>query len=369
MSKSISDIILLEDTILQQYGIFNQHESEKEEWIKDSFDGGKLYYELHDKIINKRDIVRYTDICNNIEINIIKFIAETITTDEYEVFNEVLYYFSTLKEHKHSKDAQMKTKLGKLTKNIMMDKVSNLSNIYSIPIDTFVILKYNLNATFASNNKNDEIDLLLDQYKECLELLKQAKKYVDTKTKYLTLRVEMYNNGNTAKYDEFMYAKKQYGKHINKNWSNLKLEEKHERFESYVTSRFVAKSAEFIDRLCQFIKDEYKNSIKYNNIKWNKQLGIVYHINNIIIDDTDSISVKTISKPTLIKSKTCLAMPTMNEEILYYILFINISIDNCIQKIQDRLKITKLTYIEKKKIAKVYNDMYEIIKQHEYIEE
>jgi hypothetical protein len=354
--QQITDFILLEDNILQKYGLFC-NDINKEEWLVTRCDKGQLYYQLYDRIVNKCKLALYTDRATELETDFTDLVRKSVEDSDSDTFNECIQYFS--------RSGDYKTKLAKLTRNIYIDKIVSLTNKYSIPIDYFYVLKFGIKIVFKTQYNESE---LLLEYKDVLDLIRQEKKYIDTKTKYLNSCMSKYNDGDTESYLKFIRSNTRLDeKFIDKNWSNLSQEDRIDRFNGYVLYRFPSKSSDFTTRLTEFIKEKYKcKEVKYNNIKWNKKQGRLTDITNLVINlETDEFWLSCEDKK-FTKQKLELDESEINEEILYYCIYKNKSIEDCIQYMQFKLNIKKMSSIDKKYITKTFAEISEIIIENPY---
>ncbi len=379
----ITDSLFFDEKILEKYGLFVG--DNKEEWLNSTIDNGELYYALENKLMKRSDIINVTKDIKNSEAWIIGFLKELLTEEDYLTLSEIIYYFN-------QDNSSRKTKIGKLSFNMMMGKAVTLSNKYNKGIDMFIYYKFNLKRStiLTISIVNSNFNTKLNEYKDLNAKLRSCNKFIENRIAYLDGQMKKYNSGTTNEFEKFIYNTKQDGKFIGSNWSTLKKEDKKERFESWVYSRYPYKPVEFTDKLIKFILDSYEQkTLKYNNIKWNKNKGIIYDIKNLQLEKEDSgesrnsdkckkvsditnsfsdFNITKAPKQIVFDSKIITQLDKVNEEVLYCLL-IYMQLDECLIHLQNVFHVEKFTNIEKKKITSIYNDMDKIIKNNEYEED
>ena len=361
--NKIVDIILLEESILEKYGLFYLHESKKHDWLESSDDKGEKYYKLYDKIIHEKDVKFIKAKLKDAEVWFEDIITSTITDPEdKKIYDESYTYFENAEP--------AKTKLAKLTRNLNTSKLDALSNKYSLALNTYVYIKFGVKVPYKFVKKcESQFDVMFIEYKELSEKYKNACKYVSTKRKYLSDKLECFNNGS-LNLDKFKYNTKQITEFKNSKWSELREPDRIERLGSYINSIYPDRDNEFITRINEQVVDLYKKKIlKFNNIKWSRKHGYIRDITNLDIDHEFNVSIDAPIKKITIRHNTVqMFKERANEEILYYILTCNKSIDQCIYKIQHLLKIHKISHVDRKKLARIYNEFARVISENPFSE-
>mgnify|MGYP001559574232 CR=1 FL=1 len=157
------------------------------------------------------------------------------------------------------------------------------------------------------------------------------------------------------------------------------------------------KKEEVDDILSKTITLILENQIKYKNIKWNLQMGYIEKINNLKYNDTkkefyleETIEKEksTNCKPRSSSIKTIFTLVNeeiINEEILLFVInFIQsaVTLDNCtnskktdsftlthlkedcLEHIKSKLKVKRLSILDKTELIKRFDQVYHIIKNN-----
>jgi hypothetical protein len=351
---TITDFLLLEDAILEKYGLYMDSEDNKEEWLKSQVDSGELYYTLYEKVIDKKLINESLQLTEHLSVYLIDYIQTRLSPEDYLRFTSAVKYFE--------KGEPLKSKISKLTREMNVRDIEDLSSTYKIPINTFVYTKFSIKTPHKEmyTETKHELDDKLVKYKLHVSKLKDAKRFVENKTKYLVNEMEKYNSEvNLEKYTKYKRTIKKDSKYKGMNWSKLAVNDKHEVIIEYITNKYPERSKE----ISQFVIDAYNSkSIEYRSIKWVKEHGYIRDITGILIDpDTFECSVKKEDKQkTFIEANPGI----VNEEMLYQVLAYNHSIENCISKLQNVFSIQKVSFSNSKKLTLLYNDIKNVIEDN-----
>lgn len=357
----VSDFILLEDSILERYGLYTDIDTNKTDWLKSQDDSGELYNNLRAKIIDNRDIKDSQNLVNALETEIFKYIENELNKDDYEVFLGIVKYFE--------KGDALKSKISKLTRGMNVHSIENLSISYKIPLSTFIYTKFNIKMPHKEMyiKIKHSLDVILLEYKKAIDKLRDAKKYTENKTKFLSKEMENYNNGiNLEKYDKFKRTRRSSSKYKGMNWSKLNTDEKIEVINEYISTKW--SDTRYQSIVSEFVINEYNaKNIEYRNIKWVKEYGYICNITGFLVDpETFECSLSRVQKQ--IKHDTIFNTNPgiINEELLYYIIVHEYSIEYCITKLQATFNIQKVPFSVIKKLTLLYNDMKKVISDNLY---
>lgn len=391
------------------------------EWLSSQKDNGELYYNLYDKLINKKELVLANNDKLNLENKMDKFIEDILTEDQYKLWNKCLNFIDKYVE------SNIKTKRLKESFKVFIHDLSILYSEVSINFHKYLALKYNCQIDVnllelkynSDNNKNYnkksnknfvlscEFDDLIIEYENVIEMVKVKEKYIKNTLKNLKQDLCLYLtsnnkdiNGNISNMKSNKQTYVQVGKYF-KRWILLTQEERLERFHSYalyyVQAFLIDK--DIIDQsqrddtvaiLSELLKSAFvSKKMIYRDIKWNTTKGIIELVkilhydkdsSGFILKYTKQIMEKLEGETNNIKKKLSFrtiitkdSEKIINEDLLYFIV-------NCIEngvqditkqdketfaeKIKLKLKIKRLTVNDKVKIFEKYDEIFNIVKNN-----
>lgn len=293
---------------------------------------------------------------------------------------------------------------------------------YKIPlVVNDIVSERSINSDKIYYIISERFNNLLESYKQYLEELQSENKYITNTIRNLNNDIYEYlKNDKNIKDNNIKKLKYiQQGKYF-KKWSSLSSDDKLDRLysygEYYIRTNVLKKETEFKDteerqtnsdnlnendvdnKIDVFLnncntfmkKCLYENLITYKDIKWNINKGIIENIKtleyditknefNLIgnkmdnkIDNTDTSdkkrSIKKISQKSIITKNT---ETMLNEQILMYIVK-NIKVncdkemekenkDKCLEMIKNKLKVKKLSNVDKSKILEKYDEIFKVV--------
>lgn len=370
----------------------------RQNWLLNQNDKGKLYYDLYDKLVNKKIYNNYININNRLEEYFNNCHVNFLNKIQYNTFQEIQ---ESIKEYKSS---SIKTKQLKDKFNVIINILSILTKETGYKINEYLSTYYNLIIPINlikdhTNSNNDESSLkLIKIYEDNLYEYKLNKDNITISLKYV---VNTTNNLTNIFYD-YLYTQsiiiksiKHEGKYF-KKWTELLEEEKLDRYCSYATY-FVEKfliepdliknneSNSIIESLKILLNDNHNNkTLKYKNIKWNINRGIIENIQSLkyddikkefyfIIEKLKKENTETIKKPSSIKTIFNKDIEEiMNEELVKFMIIckkqdklkdknikeLKLSF---LEKIKLKLKLKRLSISDRAQINKKFDEIYNIV--------
>ena len=316
--------------------VYNQ----RSEWLKTQHDNGKIYFDILDDLLNKKELVELQNEKSALENELLEFIKENLNTSDYDLYTQSDIFIKEFSE------TQIKSKR---LKERLRQVIHYLSVLYAetgFEIHTYLSIKYDeqidVNA-IESTRKNENSDtqqkmqrLILSE--KFIELLSHYKLKIDSvqlKQKYITntlknLKLQLYNFLTTE--TEYTSTKnvQQIGKYF-KRWITLTKDEQFERFESfchyYVTKNNLEET--MISKLYELLKESFlTKKMVYRDYTWNTTKGIIENVkilhydkeqNDFVLKYTkkDKTTLKKASNKTVLSGENI--EKTINEELLYFI--------------------------------------------------
>lgn len=378
---------------------------DRKNWLHDTFDKGKLYFDLYNKLINKETLRVLLSNKEGIE-KYFNEIHSTLNNEDKKSLEKVYEY---IKEYK---SANVKTKKLKEKFKVIINNISVIVENNDVKINEFLSLNYDINIPINTicnveskeNVKKTIVNLGISRlYDEYLDDYLKVKNDIDTANKFI---LNKFNNLNQELYD-YLYKKstdkkyvKQLGKYF-KKWSELSDEEKFDRFESYAEyfpRKYLLEPGVITDELqISNLVDELKilittdgiERIKYKNLKWNINSGIIENINCIKYDDTTSKFFLTIEKE-IIKSTSTIKKASsirtvlnkdvnkiINEELMKHLIVakkqkklneenIKDLKDTFLEKIKEKLRLKRIILNDRSEINKKFDEIYNLIVYSNY---
>ena len=395
----------------------------RKDWLNNTMDNGKIYYDLYDTIIKKTEITELKESYLNTQIYCDNVIDDTLNTLQKKLYKESLEY---LNQYTNS---TIKTKKIKELFKILINNVSSLVIETQLNIHLYLSLRYKCDIPINNLNSNEKINIeniflcesfneKVNTYKELIELITLKERFVINTTKNLKLELYEYLN-NTP-----IQIIKQIGKYNDKKWCELTIDEKNDRFESF-SNYFVQSyliSTNLLDisqkhntienlynillqshtplkikkqkKLQESVQESVQEQIKLKSkdIRWNIKAGIITKIISLQWDDkckklfiqSDVLPVQETDAENTeikIKSKKISSIKTIlnkqneeiiNEEIIKYILLKiknnkneELNLDTLktafIDVLKIKLKLKRITNNDKTLIYKKFDEIYMVI--------
>ena len=363
---------------------------DRELWLSNQNDKGKVYYDLYDKVINKLDYNKYIDINNSLEEYFTQLHKEILNESQYKTLGTII---SNIEEYiSHT----VKTKKLKDKFNIIINNFSNLTKEIGYKLNEYFSTYYNIVIPINDYKLLGEGNLnLIKIYEDKLYDYKLNKDEITNSLKYITNTT----NNLTLEFYEYLYIYnikkcelKQEGKYF-KNWSLLLDEEKLDRFHSF--SEYLIKknenatetenATEKIDSLKKIFNDNYKN-IKFKNIKWNVQLGIIQQISCLKFNEINQCYVICIENKTETTKKISSIKsifnkhnePIINEELLMFLITAKkndkLNDENIkelqvsfLEKIKIKLQLKRIGVNDKIQLNLTFDSIYNIVYNNQCI--
>jgi hypothetical protein len=324
-SKLFPSYLFLDETLLKSYSIcpFIQLENDttfeekRRDWLSNQHDSGQIYYDLYNRLYNKCELQELEIIKTSIETFFENVVIANLDEKYKQLFNDSV---TLLGEYFKS---AVKTKKMKEKYKIV---VNNLSLIY---LETGIELNKYLSEKFSTlipiNNLEGHVNIntssqeaLINIFNDKLEEYIKTKDFIQQKTKYINntvsnLKQNLYqfvlnkqrgvkqnlftNVLELRQYGKYTYTDKETGKQEYKKWSELKIDEINERFDSFVkyyvhnyllitTLIDETQKERLTSELYKLLTDDFANKkLKFKNIKWNNKMGFIEKITNLKFDD------------------------------------------------------------------------------------
>lgn len=379
--------------------------SYRKKWLSEQEDQGKIYFDLYEKLIEKKDLRLLELHLVDIEKQFSKIVNYVLSDSQKELYNTSCEY---IEEYIN---APVKTKRIKEKFKVITNNLSILYNETTIPLYLYLCEKYNLiirvnNINSNSTPKIDKLSYYLQEFQNLLENYKETNKKIQSTTKFIQNTINnlrfnqnhfiqhnklptnlMYNNINTN-------TIKQKGNYF-KKWSKLNEEERSDRFLSfssyYVDKKLIMSQLidnnqreELILSLHTKLINWYEQKLlRYKYIKWNIQSGVIENISNMNYNTTskefeftgtleNKKSSEIKKKPVTTKSIfTSENEKIVNDEILIFILKEkqnNSEISDTDNKkeelfeiIKNKLKLKRILSKDKEYLNSKFDEIYNII--------
>jgi hypothetical protein len=398
-SIDIPGFLFFNNEIIKTYGlcpfikIIPGFEDLRKEWLKNTTDEGKKYYDLYNIVINEFEYNSCIQKKTELE-HFFEKLQDNMLTDSHKTLLS-----SSLEHLTDYLNCPVKTKKIKDKFKIIINNISILVIETGLLINEYWSLKYDnyipINTLKDVLIHDKTLLFLTDNYKEKLEEYKKVKENIIQTRKYITnvkqhLKQELYEYLTNSK----PTIEKQESKYANKKWSQLNLEEKHDRFESFskfYVDRFLVSSGlilseqklDTIDKLYILLKE---SNIKFKDLKWNIKGGIIEKINKLKWDDTTkSLSmIKDVVKPNdeklfpkrISSVKTIFNQESekvINEEIVKFIIAklggkcivdSKESKELLLENLKIKLRLKRITVNDKLQVYKKFDDIYTVISEN-----
>jgi hypothetical protein len=409
-NTNVPAYILFSKEIIEKYSYcpyleLNSEDNEsilikRKEWIDSQSDSGEMYYNLYNKIVNESEYIAFKTRFNNLSELIENDFTRLLNDDQKKVYLDIEQYLIEYTS------IQVKTKKLKDIFKIIINNVSNLVISTTVPIHTYLSLKYDsieipINNIRKNNITNEKsysqlFNLITDKINELIHL----KESIRNSHKWL-INVKMQLKENLINYLINIKDKYKYNGKYFKKWSQLTNDEKIERLiafsEYYVYSKLIQGNLIQLDELDEtkitlqelLLNAFNSNLLKYKYIKWNVLTGVIDNINQLkyVSVTPDSINKKNFKLELDIKieideikngNKKCSSIKTImtknnekiiNEEIIIFILKNNETqltelSNNFCEYIKLKLKLKRITLNDKTKIITRFNEIYTVIQNN-----
>jgi hypothetical protein len=377
-------------------------EAKRKEWLNNREDNGKLYYSLFENIFKEKEIINLKNNISFTEKQINEIITHQLSKSQINIYTkclEMINEYST---------CLIKTKKIKEKYKFIIHNLSILFSETSLSIHKFLEVKYSLNLpinSISSNNNCDNINqskhnniFIINQFEHNILEYQKYLNLIQQKTKY-TLNIkknlkqdfhDLLMKKSTTKFISSTSLDTKHniqeGKYF-KIWSNLSLDEKIERLESFsryhVNELFKNNNSLLENQLNKLLKENLESkNLRCKDLDWKSDKGIIQKV-KILKYDTEtqmfyldrtmpeSKLQKSLSKKSIINKNN---EKTINEEMLKFILkykqktndsSFNISehSDDFIDKLKNKLKFKKISKEDRIEIISKLINMQNIV-QH-----
>lgn len=376
-------------------------EKNRKEWLLSQNDNGKLYYDLVDNLLNKKELNIIIKERDSVEEKLKDCILESLSDSQLELYEKSIVY---IEEYV---GATIKTKKLKEKMKMVINNLSILSAELKLPINDFLTIKYNMpivvNEVEITNKDDDKLKIIniyklesflknMEIYKEKIELVSQKNRYIINIMKNLKNELYLYLTDQKTFTNVNKKVIIQSGKYY-KRWILLTEEEKMERFNSFcnyyvekymiqegILSEFLKQ--ETIDKLENMVKDAFMTKkMVYRDYVWNANKGVLEKIKILRYDREKKEFFLKFSKVNnqennlqnkhKKKSSTRTVFSKanekiINEEILYFIVkndSKNTKEDKekCLEVVKKKMCVKKISSEDKENINRKYDEMYEVI--------
>jgi hypothetical protein len=418
--KTIPGFLFFHNGIIEKYGLCpyikikendttETIEIQRQKWLHSQDQNGILYFDLFEKLVEKRELKEIQKKIDELNEQINKCIKQVLSDSQYELYETCLNYLNEYLS------ASVKTKRIKDKYKIVINNLSILYNETHLPIHDYLSEKektvLRVNDIKKNNNKIEHIEYILSDFEYKIDKLKELYQKNQSSTKYIQ------NTINNLKYTQNHFIQfnklpinfdgenlhqnqiKQKGNYF-KKWSKLNDEERSDRFLSYATY-YVDKKliiSQIIDNSYrEKLISEFQNNLinwyntkilKYKSIKWNIQYGIIenvlhvnFDINKKEFDFNPPIEKK---KSTDIKKKSVVTKSLfteenekiINEEILIFILkekqnslnenqISDEKKEQLLEIIKTKLKLKRILIKDKEDIYSKINEIYNVVSENQ----
>lgn len=378
---------------------------DRKKWLSETFDKGELYFNLYNKLINKKTLNILLSSKKNIEL----YFEEIHSTLDYTNQKSLEKIYEYINEYKV---ASVKTKKLKEKFNIIINNTSVIVKNSNFKVNEFLSLYHDIvvpvNIIVDTNTDKSKINNITTLgisrlYDEHLEDYFEVKNDIENANKFI---INTINNLNQELYDH-LYKKsidkknvRQTGKYF-KKWSELSQPEKIDRFESYAEyfpRKYLLEPGiiteelqilNLINELKLLITIDGIERIKYKNLKWNVTGGVIENINCLKYNDTEHKFFLTIEKE-IIKNmatvkkassiRTILNKDTnkiINEELMTHLIVakkqkklkeenIKNLKDKFLEKIKEKLKLKRIMVNDRVEINQKFDEIYNLIIYSDY---
>lgn len=368
-------------------------------WLDNKSDNGKLYYDLYEKIIERKEYNFNMNKKNDLEIYFLEMHKRVFTE------NQEMLYSDSLKYLEEYINCAIKTKKMKEKFKLIINNQSIIVLETGLRVNEFISLKNNINIP-VNNQIDENIESItykfisesynskLEEYKTVKDDIINSKKYIDNTMKNLKqeLNESLFNYINKPK------TCVQESSNLTKKWSLLTTDEKSNRYESFIkyfVSKFLLQpkllDISKKDETILLLTNLFQNfAFKQKDIKWNIKMGIIEKIHILKWDDVKKEcfienKIINVKENILIGQKKPSSVKTIfnkdnekiiNEEIVKYILsklddehsikehLIKEIKENFIEILKLKLRLKRITINDKSKINKQFDEIYNIILQN-----
>lgn len=430
-SKEIPGILFLHQDILNEYGLCpyiigdvdlneiqnydinkesNNLEKNRKEWLNKTKDNGSIYYKLFENIFQEKEIIELSSFLIKSQDLIEQNIKDLLTESQYRIYKDTIQLIIEYN------NCTIKTKKIKEKYKLIIHNLSILHSETNLSIHKYLEYKFSINLPvnliytksptendFKNQSKNKNIYFIknfeeyISEYKTYLDKSHQKRKYITNIIK--NLKQDFHDFLMKKSDTKFTHSKQenkkidQEGKYF-KNWSNLTIDEKYERLQSfsifYINKfHYNEHSENLISQLFCLLKDNLDNKkITCKDLIWKVNKGTIEKIkilkfnketNEFYIEKQQKIKKenselleekklqKSLSKKSILHKNN---EKTVNEEMLKFILKYNENnhekdiinyIDEFIDKLKNKLKLKKISKDDKSQLTIKLIDMNKII--------
>jgi len=421
--KELPSYLFLHNNVIKEYGLCpflkieeNQTTSDvytlRSEWLTSQSDAGKVYFDILDDIIHKKQMLSFETSKDTTNNKILNFIKENLNESDYNLFLQSDLFIKEFSE------TTIKTKR---LKERFRQVIHNLSVLYaenSFEIHRYLSIKYNIQIDVnliqatkkVSQTEHFQTIVLCDIFNELLSDFENITVSIETKQKYITnslknLKLQLYNfltsEPTSTSPATTTSTPQQIGKYF-KRWITLTKDEQLERFESfchfYITKLNLNNKEALISKLYELLKESFLTKrMVYRDYVWNTTKGMIENIKILHYNkETGEFTLKYTKKDktTLKKSSTKSVLTgervekLINEELLHFIVKSEMKSDTksksdtqtdtqndtqtenknaFVERMKTKLKIKKMSNNDKNILYTKYDEMLAILLQNDHV--
>lgn len=381
----------------------------RKRWLTSQSDGGKVYYDLYEKVIKENELndllakqTEFETYFENQHKTVLNESQTKLLTDALIYLDE--YISCPIKTKKIKEKFKIVVNHFSILVHETECKISEYFSSkldFNIPINLIPIK--NPGEKMISDSSDGYKKMLLDDYNSKVAEYITIKDSIVKSKKYIAnvkanLKLELYE----YLLESEKAVAKQIGNSIGKRWNQLTEEERLDRYRSfavYFVEKYLIKSNLITDEEKEFnlntLTELLNNSDSKLNVKWNSKHGIIDKICNlkwdatllrVFIEEMEEPLKKSIKKT--VSNKTILTKENekvINEEILRFILH-NLSKttggdldtetndkttditettrplkETFIEHLKIKLKLKRIILSDKKLVFEKFDEMYDII--------
>jgi hypothetical protein len=368
-------------------------------WLDSQDDNGQLYRYLYDKYILKVEHNILLVQKQELELYFNNLHGDYLSTSQFNLLQSSEEY---LKEYINS---NVKTKKIKDKFKIIVNNISSIVIETGLNINEFISAYYGIYIPVNIRRDQENIELSSTgefmttmytdkvlEYKKILDSIEVSQRFINNSSNNLKQELYQYI------YNQ-MHVKKvplhQKGKYF-KKWSELKDDEKLDRYHEYITyfiHKFLVEPGliegndieTFIHTVKNLITDNV-NRLKFKDIKWNVKRGVIEQIYPLKFKEEDKsfyLTKEKVEEPSSSKPKTKKVSSVkslinketekvINEDLVMYIIHLKknkkLDADNLktlkdefLEKLKDKLHVKRITVNDKIQIFKKFDDIYSVI--------
>lgn len=392
--KDVPAFLFLHDHVLQRYGICpflkmdvegeveSKVRSQRLAWLAATPDGGKVYFDMYERVIAQKHIDDAVLAIGEEEAKIEQLIQDALSPSQHALYTGVVSFLEDFTT------SAVKTKKIKERYKDMIHKVSILFCETQIPVHTYLGEKFGQDImvndvqtpriTASTPYERAHYEQFFTEhfntYKSLKEQHQQQTRYIANTLRYTKNELYLFLTDQKQFVNQNVSKPAQQGKYF-KKWSELEEEEKLERFASFAEFHAPGNHAQ----LSELLKNAYMSKeLAYRDFKWNAKKGILQQVKGLSKEEASGdykLAVqppkepqkelkKSVSKRSVLDAEG--SDEILNDEILLFILD-NLESEPITEKtalyetLKARLNVKRLTANDVMKIDAKLAAMMEIV--------